>query len=126
MILSRKSPSSVNADPDQARPALSGPTTGRRHRRGRLFAGLLAAAILGSLALASPALAVDPTHCTKGYNNANTAWGTCTGGGQWRVVTWCYLTGSTDSGWFSWPSGTHTQYSRALVESCDDVVIEAR
>ncbi|KIR60663.1 hypothetical protein ABUL04_05910 [Micromonospora harpali] len=88
------------------------------------FAGLLT----GALALAAPALAVDPTKCTKGYNNANTAWGTCTGRGEWRVVTWCYYAGSTNSGWYGWSDGgTHTAYSSCKSPShVTDIFIEAR
>ncbi|MCI4066406.1 hypothetical protein MRQ36_29165 [Micromonospora sp. R77] len=105
---------------------------GRRLLRpSRRVGSLLTAAALGTAigaaGLAAPALAVDPTQCSKGLNTATTAWGTCTGGGQWRVVTWCYATGSTNSGWWSWPSGTHTQYSSCPSWShVTNVIIEAR
>jgi len=104
---------------------------GRTRRPARRVGSLLIAAALGTAigaaGLAAPALAVDPTKCSKGYNNANTAWGTCTGGGEWRVVTWCWATGSTDSGWWSWPSGTHTQYSSCPGWShVTNIIIEAR
>ncbi|MEV0570321.1 hypothetical protein [Dactylosporangium sp. NPDC050588] len=103
----------------------------RSGRPARRVVSLVAAAVLGTAvgaaALAAPALAVDPTQCSKGYNNANTAWGTCTGGGDWRVVTWCWSTGSTNSGWWSWPSGTHTQYSSCPSWShVTNIIIEAR
>jgi hypothetical protein len=104
---------------------------GRDSSRGRRRAGAIGVAFLGmaagTIALATPAMAVDPTQCGRGLNTANTAWGTCTGPGQWRVVTHCYLTGSTDSGWYSWPSGTHTQYSSCPSWShVTKVVVEAR
>lgn len=96
-------------------------------RRGTTVALALAGTMMSGAMLAAPAMAVDPTQCGKGLNTATTAWGTCTGPGQWRVVTWCYLTGSTDSGWYGWPSGTHTQYSSCPSWShVTKVVIEAR
>ncbi|GAA4984792.1 hypothetical protein GCM10025734_07880 [Kitasatospora paranensis] len=31
-------------------------------------------------------------NCSKGYNNANTAWGTCTtGSGAWSLTVQCYF-----------------------------------
>ncbi|MFY1652958.1 hypothetical protein ACN27J_18970 [Solwaraspora sp. WMMB762] len=96
-------------------------------RVGSLLAAVAMGTVIGAAGLAGPALAVDPTQCSKGLNTATTAWGTCTGGGDWRVVTWCYLTGSTNSGWWSWPSGTHTQYSSCPSWShVTKVIIEAR
>ncbi|WP_433077805.1 hypothetical protein ACQP1P_35535 [Dactylosporangium sp. CA-052675] len=105
-------------------------TTQRRGLRRRTAAGAMAVAaglLLGGVATAAPAFAVDPNSCPRGYNTANTAWGTCTGGGEWRVVTWCYATGSTNSGWYSWPSGTHTQYSSCPSWShVTNIFVEAR
>lgn len=92
-----------------ARPAAR--ASRRLLQMGSLIATAALGTTMGAVALAGPAFAVDPASCPRGYNNANTAWGTCTGPGEWRVVTWCYATGSTNSGWYSWPSGTHTQYS---------------
>ena len=104
--------------------------TGRARISRQLGKTIAAAGIglaVGAMALTGPALALDPNACGRGYNTANTAWGTCSGPGDWRVVTWCFNTGSTNSGWWSWPSGTHTQYSSCPSWShVTKIVVEAR
>ncbi|MFC8172316.1 hypothetical protein [Streptomyces sp. NPDC057325] len=64
----------------------------RAFKGSRMAAALaLAVAAVTPVTLATPASAAVG-NCSKGYNNANTAWGTCkTGSGSWSLTVQCYF-----------------------------------
>ncbi|MEU6476679.1 hypothetical protein ABZ858_07260 [Streptomyces sp. NPDC047017] len=50
------------------------------------------AAVVTPLTVAATPAAAAVTGCTKGYNNANTAWGHCSSGsGHWTLTVQCYF-----------------------------------
>lgn len=44
--------------------------------------------------------------CSKGYNNANTAWFTCTGSGTWQGYANCYFYAGQQTSWITQSGGT--------------------
>lgn len=72
------------------RPAKSGKT-----RRRMTAAAVAALAVTAPLVLPAAPASAQVSGCSKGYVNANKAWGTCTSGsGAWSLTVQCYFWGA--------------------------------
>ena len=76
--------------------------------RALALTGALVTAVAGSVAVAGAADAATPSSlsCSDGYNNANTAWFTCSGSGSWEGWVNCYYAPGHNTGWIDQSSGT--------------------
>ncbi len=88
------------------------PRRPRNHRiagwRRAVTAIAVAAATLIPMAVTASPASAAVSNCSKGYNTANVAWGTCrSGSGSWSLTVQCYAWGAnTVYGW-----GPRTLYS---------------
>jgi hypothetical protein len=78
--------------------------------RALLSAGAVALACGAGAIAAGPAQA-SGLSCSDGYNNANQAWGTCSGSGTWRLTVDCYYWGANSTNWYTQEGGTHSLYA---------------
>lgn len=77
--------------------------------RALVTAGTLAAAAAGGVVTAGVAQAAVTPHslsCNWGYNNANTAWFTCSGSGTWQGWVNCYYWPGQQTSWITQNGGT--------------------
>lgn len=77
----------------------------RTRARALATAAVLASAVAGGVAAASSAQA-SSLSCSWGYNNANTAWFTCSGTGTWQGWVNCYYWPGQQTSWITQNGGT--------------------